>query len=157
MNICLTGIYRCNNPKKYYHDTNDKEYSFLYHCRNWTFTVGKVDENYIYLYDTYFGDKCVYTKIEDFENDFELVVDLSKFHKVSRNTNLSEYMNEDICQVADCSAGIMNPSKYIRNGAVKDFDRVIELLDSEIGMTENELEALTQRKERLLKEKEREK
>lgn len=155
MNICLTGIYRCSNPRKYYYDTKDKEYSFLYHCRNWTFTVGKVDENYIYLYDTYFGDKCVYTKIEDFENDFELVVDLSKFHKVSRNTNLSEYRNEDICQVADCSAGIMNPSKYIRNGAVKDVDKVIELLDSEISRTENELEALKQRKERLLEEKEK--
>lgn len=153
MNICVTGIYECNKPRKYYHDTNDKEYRFLYHCRNWTFTVGKVDENYIYLYDTYFGNKCVYTKPEDFENDFELVVDLSKFHKVNRYTDLREYRKEDICEVADCSAGIMNPSKYIRNGAVKDFDKIIELIDSQINMTENELKALKQRKERLLEEK----
>lgn len=153
MNVCMTGIYKCNNPKKYYYDPKDKEYTFLYHCRNWTFTIGKIDEYYIYLYDTYFGDKCIFTTLDEFDNDFELAVDLSEFHKVDIKTDLREYDKEDICIVPDCSAGIMNPSKYIRNGAVKDFDRVIELLDSEISMTENELEALIQKKEQLLQEK----
>lgn len=149
----MTGIYKCNNPKKYYNDTNDKDYSFLYHCRNWTFTVGKVDENYIYLYDTYFGDKCIFTTFDEFENDFELAVDLSEFHKVDRKTDLREYDKEDICIVSDCSAGVMNPSKYVRNGAEKNIDRMLLLVADKISFVEKELAGLKQKKEQLLQEK----
>ena len=152
MNICMTGIYKCNNPKKYYYDPNDKEYKYLYHCRNWTFTVGKIDE-YIYLYDTYFGDKCIFTTFDEFETDFELVVDLSEFHKVDRKTDLREYDKEDICIVPDCSAGTMNPSKYVRNSAEKNIDRMLLLLADEISFAERDLARLKQKKEQLLQEK----
>lgn len=153
MNICLSGIYKCNNPKKYYYDRNDNEYRFLYHCRNWTFTVGKIDENYIYLYDTYFGDKCIYVNFDEFKSDFELAVDLSEFHKVDRETDLREYDKEDICIVPDCSAGVMNPSKYIRNGAEKNIDRMLLLVADEISFAERDLARLKQKKEQLLQEK----
>lgn len=154
MEICTTGIYKCKEPKKYYDDTKDPEYRFLYHCRNWTFTVyGVDDEGIIHLFDTYFGDKELEVNEEELQEDFELVLNLKEFHKVDRNTNILEYRRCDIRQVADCSAGVMNPSKYVRNGAKKDIDAMIRFVDMEIKTTERQLESLKERKEQLLKEK----
>lgn len=154
MEICTTGIYKCKEPKKYYNSIRDPEYKFMYHCRNWTFTVhGVDDEGIIHLLDTYFGDKELEVNEEEFHKDFELAVDLKEFHKVDKHTNLLEYRRKDVRQIADCSAGVMNPSKYIRNGAKKDIDRMIRFLDMEIKSTEWQLEWLKQRKEQLLKEK----
>lgn len=153
MEICKTGIYRCGDPRKYYSDSKDPEYRFLYHCRNWTFTVHEVDdEGIIHLLDTYFGDKELKVNKEELQRDFELAVDLKEFHKVSRSTNLLEYRLSDVRHVADCSAGVMNPSKYIRNGAKRDINRMIELIDSEMKSTERQLQSLKERKDQLLKE-----
>ena len=154
MEICMSGIYRCKEPKKYYDDTKDLEYRFLYHCRNWTFTVHVVDaEGVIHLFDTYFDDKELEINEQDLQEDFELILDLKEFHKVDRSTNIFEYKRNDVRQVADCSAGVLNPSKYIRNGAKKDIDRMIKFLDSEIKSTERQLESLKERKDQLLEEK----
>lgn len=154
MEVCFTGIYRCKDPKKYYDNTKDPEYRFLYHCRNWTFTVHGVDnEGIIHLLDTYFGDKELEVNEEEFQKDFELAVDLKEFHKVDRSTNILEYRCCDVRQVVDCSAGIMNPSKYVRNGAKKDIDIMIQFIDSEIKSTERQLESLKERKEQLMKTK----
>ena len=46
----------------------------------------------------------------------------------------------------------MNPSKYIRNGAKRDINRMIELIDSEMKSTERQLQSLKERKDQLLKE-----
>ena len=156
MQVCFTGIYKCRDPKKYYDDTQDPEYRLLYHCRNWTFKVGDCDEECgnIHLIDTYFGDKLLIITVDELEQNFELVLDLKEFHKVDKSTNLLEYRRKDARQVADCSAGIMNPSKYVRNGAKKDIDRMIRFIDSEIKSTERQLESLKERKEQLMKEKE---
>lgn len=154
MEFCTSGIYKCKQPKKYYDHTKDPEYRFLYHCRNWTFTVHRVDEEgIIHLLDTYFGDKELEVNEEEFQKDFELEVDLKEFHKVDRSTNLTEYRRCDVRLVAYGSAGVMNPSKYIRNGAKKDIDKMIKFLDSEIKSTERQLESLKERKEQLLKER----
>lgn len=154
MKFCTSGIYKCKEPKKYYDYTKDPEYKFMYHCRNWTFTVhGVDDEGIIHLLDTYFGDKELEVNEEEFQKDFELVLDLKEFHKVDRSTNLLEFRRNDVRQVADCSAGVLNPSKYVRNSAKKDIDRMIRFLDMEIKSTERQLEWLKQRKEQLLKEK----
>lgn len=154
MEICKTGIYKCREPRKYYSNNKDPEYQFLYHCRNWTFTVHGVDnEGIIHLLDTYFGDKELEVNESELQKDFELAVDLKEFHKVNRSTNLLEYRLSDARQVADCSAGVMNPSKYIRNGAKRDINRMIELIDSEIKSTERQLESLKGRREQLVKEK----
>lgn len=154
MEVCFCGIYKCKEPKQYYNDTKDPEYKFMYHCRNWTFTVHKVDhEGIIHLLDTYFGDKELEVNQEEFQKDFELEVDLKQFHKVDRSTNLTEYRRCDVRLVADCSAGVMNPSKYIRNGAKKDIDKMIQFVDMEIKSTERQLESLKERKEQLLEEK----
>ena len=153
MEICKTGIYRCVAPRKYYSDTKDPEYRFLYHCRNWTFTVHEVDdEGIIHLLDTYFGNKELKVNKEELQRDFELAVDLKEFHKVSRSTNILEYRLSDVRQVADCSAGVMKPSKYIRNGAKRDINRMIELINSEMEITERQLQWLKERKDQLLKE-----
>lgn len=154
MEICRTGIYRCKEPRKYYSDNKDPEYRFLYHCRNWTFTVHEVDEEgIIHIFDTYFGDKELEINERQLQEDFELVLDLKEFHKVDRSTNILEYKRNDVRQIADCSAGVMNPSKYVRNGAKKDIDRMIRFIDMEIKSTERQLESLKGRKEQLLKEK----
>lgn len=153
MEICMTSIYKCKEPKKYYDDTKDPEYQFLYHCRNWTFTIHGIDEEgIIHLFDTYFGDKELEVNEQEFQEDFELVLDLKEFHKVDRNINILEYRRCDVRQVADCSAGVMNPSKYVRNGAKKDINRMIKFLDSEIKSTERQLESLKERRKQLLKE-----
>lgn len=154
MEFCTSGIYKCKEPKKYYDDLKDPEYRFLYHCRNWTFTVhGVNDEGIIHLFDTYFGDKELEVNEEEFQKDFELEVDLEEFHKVDRSTNLTEYKHCDVRLIADCSAGVMNPSKYIRNGAKKDIDKMIRFIDMEIKSIERQLESLKERKDQLLKEK----
>lgn len=154
MEFCTSGIYKCKDPKKYYDDTKDPEYRFLYHCRNWTFTVhGVDDEGIIHLLDTYFDDKELEVNKEEFQKDFELVLNLKEFHKVDRCTNLLEYRRTDVRQVADCSAGALNPSKYIRNGAEKDIDNMVRFLDMQIKSTERQLQSLKARKEQLLKEK----
>lgn len=154
MEICTTGIYKCKEPKKYYNSIRDPEYKFMYHCRNWTFTVyGVDDEGIIHLLDTYFGDKELEVNEEEFQKDFELAVDVKEFHRVDRSANILEYRRCDVRQVADCSAGVMNPSKYVRNGAKKDINRMIKFLDSEIKCTERQLESLKERKQKLLKER----
>lgn len=153
MEVCTTGIYRCKEPKKYYDNTRDPEYRFLYHCRNWTFTVrGVDDEGIIHLFDTYFDDKELEVNEQELQEDFELVLNLKEFHKVDRSTNILEYRRNDVRQVADCSAGVMNPSKYVRNGAEKDIDRMLRFLDMEIKSTERRLQSLKERKEQLLKD-----
>ena len=150
--VCMTGIYKCKEPKKYYDDTKDPEYRFLYHCRNWTFTVhGVDDEGIIHLLDTYFGDKELEVNEQELHEDFELVLDLKEFHKVDKSINILEYRRNDVRQVADSSAGIMNPSKYVRNGAKKDIDRMIRFIDSEIKSTETQLESLKERRIKLMK------
>lgn len=154
MEVCVTGIYRCKEPRKYYDDTRDPEYRFLYHCRNWTFTIHGVDEEgIIHLLDTYFGNKELEVNEQELQEDFELVLDLEEFHKVDRSTNLCEFRRCDVRLVADCSAGVMNPSKYIRNGAKKDIDMMIRFVDMEIKSTERQLQSLKERKEQLLKER----
>ena len=153
MEVCTTGIYRCKDPKKYYDDTRDSEYRFLYHCRNWTFTVDGIDdEGIIRLLDTYFGEKELKVNEQELQEDFELVLDLKEFHKVDRSTNLTEYRRCDVRQVADCSAGVMNPSKYIRNDANQDIARMIRFIDMEIKITERQLKSLKEKKEQLLKD-----
>lgn len=153
MEFCTSGIYKCKEPKKYYDDAKDPEYRFLYHCRNWTFTIHGVDEEgIIHLLDTYFGDKELEVNEEEFQKDFELVLDLREFHKVDRSTNLLEFRRNDVRQVADCSAGVLNPSKYVRNGAKKDIDNMLRFLDMEIKSAERQLESLKERKDQLLKE-----
>lgn len=154
MEVCVTGIYKCKEPRKYYDDTRDPEYRFLYHCRNWTFTVHGVDEEgIIHLLDTYFGNKELEVNEQELQEDFELVLDLEEFHQVDRSTNLCEFRRCDVRLVADCSAGVMNPSKYIRNGAKKDIDMMIRFVDMEIKSTERQLQSLKERKEQLLKER----
>lgn len=154
MEVCVTGIYRCKEPRKYYDDTRDPEYRFLYHCRNWTFTIHGVDEEgIIHLLDTYFGNKELEVNEQELQEDFELVLDLEEFHQVDRSTNLCEFRRCDVRLVADCSAGVMNPSKYIRNGAKKDIDMMIRFVDMEIKSTERQLQSLKERKEQLLKER----
>lgn len=154
MEVCVTGIYRCKEPRKYYDDTRDPEYRFLYHCRNWTFTIHGVDEEgIIHLLDTYFGNKELEVNEQELQEDFELVLDLEEFHKVDRSTNLCEFRRCDVRLVADCSAGVINPSKYIRNGAKKDIDMMIRFVDMEIKSTERQLQSLKERKEQLLKER----
>ena len=106
-----------------------------------------------HLFDTYFDQKELEVNEPELQKDFELVLDLKEFHKVDRNTNLFEYRRNDVRQVADCSAGVMKPSKYVRNGANKDIDRMIRFIDMEIKSTERRLESLKGRKEQLLKEK----
>ena len=154
MEVCVTGIYRCKEPRKYYDDTRDPEYRFLYHCRNWTFTIhGGDEEGIIHLLDTYVGNKELEVNEQELQEDFELVLDLEEFHKVDRSTNLCEFRRCDVRLVADCSAGVMNPSKYIRNGAKKDIDMMIRFVDMEIKSTERQLQSLKERKEQLLKER----
>lgn len=144
MNICKSGLYRCREPRKYYQDPTDKNHRFLYHCRNWTFTVLEVDEvnGIVTLSDTYFHNKTVRVDVASLETDFELVMDTREFRRVSKDTDLREYSLQDIRIVADDSGGLYNPGKYVRIGAEKDILRQIQVLEERICMERSRLERL---------------
>lgn len=144
MDICKYGLYRCKDPRKYYHGSIDKDGRFLYHCRNWTFTVSDVDENtgIVTLADTYYGFKNVEVDVSALKTDFELVMDTREFRRVPKNTDLQEYSPQDIRIVADDSGGLYSPGKYVRIGAKKDLEKQIRLLKERITMARSELQHL---------------
>lgn len=144
MDICKYGLYRCKDPRKYYHERIDKDGRFLYHCRNWTFTVSDVDEStgIVTLVDTYWGCETIKVDESALKTDFELVMDTREFRKVPKNADLREYSPQDIRIVADDSGGLYRPGKYIRIGAEKDIERQIRLLKERIVMARSELQHL---------------
>lgn len=148
-NICMTGLYRCRYPKKYYNAKFDPEYKFLFHCRNWTFTIHKIDdEGIIHLYDTYFDERELEINEEDLNTDFELLLDYSLYDKVDRMKDLRDYDREDYKIVSDNSGGFSSKSKYLRKGAKRSYKRMLQNIDEEIENTKNHLEYLnTQRNE----------
>lgn len=155
-NICMTGLYRCRYPKKYYNVKFDPEYNFLFHCRNWTFTIHNIDdEGIIHLFDTYFGEGKLEVNEEDLNNDFELLLDYSLYDKVNSMVDLKDYDPRDYKIVSDNSGGFSSKSKYLRKGAIKSYKRMLQNVDEEIESTKNHLEYLNARRNEILRQMEK--
>lgn len=155
-NICMTGLYRCKYPKKYYNAKFDPEYKFLFHCRNWTFTIHNIDdEGIIHLFDTYFGERELEVNEEDLNNDFELLLDYSLYNKVAKMVDLKDYDSKDYKIVLDNSGGFSSKSKYLRKGAIKSYKRMLQNVDEEIESTKNHLEYLNARRNEILRQMEK--
>lgn len=134
--IVLTGLYKHEPDAKYrgslYADN-------LYHCFNWTFRVMH-NEKYDkwYMVDTYFNDKYIELTDDNFD-EFELLFDFNEVEKHSGN-HIYEYDESDWWHVAVDSGGMYCGGKYfLKKGAVKNKERVIERIESEIDGLERDL------------------
>lgn len=134
--IVLTGLYKHEPDAKY----RDSLYADnLYHCFNWTFIVkhyGKNDK--WYMVDTYFKDECIELTDDNFD-EFEFLFDFTEVEKHS-GYHIYEYDESDWWQVAVDSGGMYCGGKFfLKKGAVKNKERVIERIKSEIDTLERDL------------------
>lgn len=133
--IVLTGLYKHEPDAKYrgslYADN-------LYHCFNWTFRVMH-NEKYDkwYMVDTYFNDKYIELTDDNFD-EFELLFDFNEVEKHSGN-HIYEYDESDWWHVAVDSGGRYFCKFFLKKGAVKNKERVIERIKSEIEGLERDL------------------
>ena len=148
--IVKTGLYTHEPDKRY---RGPAFWDNMYHCFNWTFRArqGK-DPDKWYMVDTYFNDKYIELTDENFD-EFELLFDFNKVRSHS-GENIYEYDKSDWWHVAIDSGGMYCGGKYfIRKGAVKNKDRVLERLQDEISYLEHKLENKKRDYEKVLNDK----
>ena len=145
--IVKTGLYKHEPDKRYrgesYHDD-------LYWCFNWTFRV-KYDEksDIWYMVDTYFNDEYIELTDENFE-EFEFLFDFNEVEKHS-GRNIYEFEKCDWWHVAVDSGGMYCGGKYfVRKGAIKNKDKVLDRIQREINSLESNLESKRREYERVL-------
>ena len=134
--LVMTGLYR-HAPDKRYRD--QMYWNDLYWCFNWTFRVKhREKDDTWYMVDTFFSDKSIELTDDNFD-EFEFLFD---FHEVSMcsGAHIGEYDESDWWHVAIDSSGMSSGGKYfLRKGAVKKKDRVIQRLENEIEHLEREI------------------
>lgn len=135
--LVISGLYRHDPDKKYrpalYWDQ-------MYHCFNWTFKVRHRESNDTwYMVDTYFGDKYIELTDENFD-EFEFLFDFNEVEKHS-GKNIWEYDENDYWHVAIDSGGMYCGGKYfVKKGATKSKEKVLERIEGEIRSLERQLE-----------------
>ena len=134
--IVLTGLYKHEPDVKY----RDSLYSDnLYHCFNWTFIVRHYEKaDKWYMVDTYFKNEYIELTDDNFD-EFEFLFDFTKVEKHS-GEHIYEYDESDWLHVAVDSSGMYGDGKFfLKKGAVKNKERVIERIKSEIYRLECDL------------------
>ena len=135
--IVKTGLYKHEPDKRY---RSSLYWDNLYHCFNWTFKVShRESDDSWYMVDTYFGDKYIELTDENFD-EFEFLFD---FNEVDKHTgkNIWEYDENDYWHVAIDSGGMYCGGKYfIKKGATKNKEKVLERIEGEIRSLERQLE-----------------
>jgi len=133
--LCLSGLYKHEPDEKYRGEIFKNQ---LYHCFNWTFTVYHNEkEDSWWMVDTYFGDKSIELTDENF-NEFEFVFDRNKVERHSGD-NIYDYNDSDYWRIAVDSGGWKFAKWFIRIGATKNEDKVLQRLSEEIDNMEHSL------------------
>lgn len=135
--LVLTGLYSHEPDKKYRGSLYEND---LYWCFNWTFTIKHNEEtNKWYMVDTYFGDKSIELTDDNF-NEFNFLFDFNEVEKCCNSENISEYDKSDWWHVPVDSSGLLHGGKYfLRKGAKKSKEKVIERLEDEIKSLERKI------------------
>lgn len=137
--LILTGLYKAKPNVKYrgrlYEDN-------LYHCFNWTFKLKYYEsKDTYYMVDTYFNDKSI-ELTNDNIGEFTLIFDFNDVKPHSGN-NIYDYDESDYYHVAIDSGGMYCGGKYfIKNDAIKNKQKVLDRLKSEIDNAKWKLELL---------------
>lgn len=135
--LVLSGLYKHEPDKRY---RGSLYWDDMYHCFNWTFRV-RHNENTDdwYMVDTYFDEKSIELTDENFD-EFEFVFDFNEVQKHS-GKNIYEYDENDRWHVAIDSGGMSCGGKYfVRKGATKIKDKVLNRIKEEISSLERNLE-----------------
>lgn len=134
--LVLSGLYKHEPDKRY---RSSIHWDNLYWCFNWTFIVSyNKNTNKYYMVDTYYNDAYIELTDENF-NEFEFLFDFNQVEKHSGH-NIDEYDEDDWWHVAVDSGGMYCGGKYfLRKGAKKSKDRVLERIQDEIDSLEREL------------------
>ena len=130
------GLYKCTNIDKYYMD--DPAYKF--HCKNWTFKVVSIEDEYCIFCDTYFGTRLI-TVHENELQDFELIFDFNDVCRISEG-DYSLYDSDDVYQVAIDSGGYTFPKYYKKKDAKVSQNILVSSITEEIKRTQNRLSYL---------------
>lgn len=147
--LVMTGLYKHEPDKRY---RSPLYWDNMYHCFNWTFRVRHNEKNdKYYMVDTYFDDKYIELTDENFD-EFEFQFD---FEEVERHSgeNINEFEENDWWHVAIDSGGMYCGGKYfVRKGAVKNKEKVLERIEEEIQSLTNKIEYSKSLYERVLRD-----
>ena len=131
--LCMTGLYRAIPDKKIY-----SWYYEPYWCMNWTFKPYKHSNGNYYMVDTYYNnDKYIELTNDNFDK-FIFIFDYSNVSPYHGN-NIEDYNEEDYFTVADDSGGSLYCSIYLKNGAKKNKDYVMNRIKEKIDNEKKEL------------------
>ena len=128
--IIKTGLYKHAPDKKY---RGEIYLDNLFWCYNWTFTPSEYKGKW-YMYDTYFKNKSILLTDENFD-EFSFVFDFNDVEKHS-GQYIEEYEDGDWWRVATDSGGWDYPKYYIKKGAKKNKEKVLERIQREINSHE---------------------
>ena len=131
--IIKTGLYEHKPDKKY---RGEIYIDNLFWCYNWTFTPAEYKGKW-YMYDTYFKNKSIELTDANFE-EFSLIFDFNNVEKHGGHY-IEEYEDGDWWRVATDSGGWYYPKYYIKKGAKKNKEKVLERIQREINHHEWEL------------------
>lgn len=131
--IIKTGLYKHEPECRY---RGSLYWDDLYWCFNWTFKPDSYDGKW-YMYDTYFNNKSIELTDDNFE-EFEFIFDFNDVEKHNGN-NIDEYEDDEWWRVAVDSGGYTFPKYFIKKGAKKNKDKVLERIQREINGLEWDL------------------
>lgn len=134
--LVKTGLYKHEPDKRY---RSSLYWDDMYHCFNWTFKVShRESDDAWFMVDTYFNDKYIELTDENFD-EFEFLFDFNEVDKHS-GKNIWEYDENDYWHVAVDSGGMYCGGKYfLRKGAQKSKEKVLERIQNEIEELELQL------------------
>ena len=137
--LILSGLYKTepNKKLKSWYDSSSP-----FHCFNWTFKVQYNERLDKYsMVDTYFNDKYIEITDDNIEL-FELIFNFNDV-KSHNGTHIWDYDEEDRWNVAIDSGGIYCGGKYfIKKGAVKNKEKVLNRLSDDVRYAKDKLERL---------------
>lgn len=143
--VIFTGLYRCKPSKKYCHGD-------MHWCRNWTFRlVCIVEKDEWYMIDTYSNKKIELT--DDNFDEFKLVFDFKDVNEYKGpKERISDYNENDYFIEAVDSGGWSYPRMFVKNGARKNKEHVLERLNNEVNTLEWQLKRAKEKYEKVKNE-----
>ena len=131
--IILTGLYKCEPNEKYCNGDTDW-------CRNWTFRPQyRKQTDKWYMIDTYF-QKSIELTDENF-CEFELIFDFREVDEYrGKKEAIYDYDENDYFIESVDSGGRLFPKMFIKKGASKKKNRVLERMNNEINTLKRQLD-----------------
>ena len=126
--------------------------SSVYHCKNWTFKVRKLEDGRAFMLDTYY-DSWDSHKIQVTDKnieDFQVVFDFRDVKRI-RDSEYDEYNDEDLFRVATGSGGWTCGNLYwVKKDAQKSKQLLIDKKKDEIQYLEHKLRMAKSELKRLI-------